>query len=66
MRFATAYTSDISVFGEGLINLLGSLMLGGMGVRYFSEVGVDAKHLFAMALRRVLTSLISSWHWSSY
>lgn len=58
VRFATAFWSDIAVFGEGLINLLGSLMLGGMGVRYFAYISTKAKQPLATALHWVLSAMI--------
>ena len=58
VRFATAFWSDIAVFGEGLINLLGSLMLGGMGVRYFADVSTIGRKPLAIALHWVLSAMI--------
>ncbi len=55
VRVATAFWSDVSMFGEGLIRLIGNMALGGMGVRYLADAGSGARNVVARALHAVLT-----------
>lgn len=58
VRFATAYWSDVSLFGEGLIRLIGNIALGGMGVRYLADVGSGGKSSVARIMHGVLNAKI--------
>ena len=55
VRIATAHWSDISMFGEGIVRLLGNLALGGLGVRYFADVATSGKNVVAKTLHGLLT-----------
>ena len=55
VRFATAHWSDISMFGDGIVRLLGNLALGGMGVRYFADVATSGNNVVAKMLHGLLT-----------
>lgn len=58
VRFATAYWSDISSFGDSLLKLIGSLALGGMGVRYFADVCTGGKSRIVKVLNGLLLGKI--------
>ena len=59
VRFATALWSDIAKVSGGPLSLMGSILLGGFGVRYFAEVGSDTGRSFlAKALHKVLDWMI--------
>ncbi len=59
VRFATAYWSDISLFGDSLVKLIGNLALGGMGVRYFADVSTNGRSIGARILHYLFAAKIT-------
>lgn len=55
VRVAAAHWSDISMFGEGILRLIGNLALGGLGVRYFADVAASGTNIIAKTLHGLLT-----------
>lgn len=58
VRFATAFWSDVSFSKEGLLNLLGGMVLSGFAVRYLADVAAQGGGRFHWLIRQVLRAMV--------
>lgn len=58
VRFATAHWSDISFYREGLLNLIGAVMIASFGVRFFAKAASSQTTIVSRAMNKVLDWMV--------